>query len=99
MSFVVMGMDAPENCLKCPMNCKAPDGRILCRRDFQERNPRMRDRCDILPLPEKHGRLIDADALPWENQGKMLTDPGEWGLKASDIEDAPTIVEAEGWRR
>lgn len=42
-----------------------------------------------------HGRLIDADALPWENQGLMLTDPDEWGLKAWDIEHAPTIIPAE----
>jgi hypothetical protein len=47
-----------------------------------------------IPVPE-HGDLIDRDALPWENQGFMLTDPNEWGLKATDIENAPTIIPAE----
>lgn len=39
-----------------------------------------------------HGRLIDADALPWEKQGLMLTDPDEWGIEARYIEAAPTII-------
>ncbi len=47
-----------------------------------------------VPVPP-HGDLIDRDALPWENQGLMLTDPDEWGLKASDIENAPIIIPAE----
>lgn len=47
-----------------------------------------------VPIPP-HGDLIDRDALPWENQGFMMTDQDEWGLKAYDIEHAPTIIEAE----
>lgn len=47
-----------------------------------------------VPVPP-HGDLIDRDALPWENQGFMLTDPDEWGLKVWDIEHAPTIIPAE----
>ena len=42
-----------------------------------------------------HGDLIDRNALPWENQCFMLTDPEEWGLKARDIENAPTIIPAD----
>lgn len=47
-----------------------------------------------VPVPP-HGDLIDRNALPWEKQGMMLTDPDEWGLKAWDIEHAPTIIPAE----
>lgn len=49
--------------------------------------------CPLISVPP-HGDLIDRDALPWENQGLMLTDPDEWGLKAWDIEHAPTIIPA-----
>ena len=49
---------------------------------------------EAVPVPP-HGDLIDRDALPWENQGLMLTDPDEWGLKAWDIEHAPTIIPAD----
>lgn len=47
-----------------------------------------------VPVPP-HEDLIDRNALPWEKQGKMLTDPDEWGLKARDIEHAPTIIPAD----
>jgi hypothetical protein len=26
----------------------------------------------------------------------MLTEPDEWGLKVSDIENAPTVIQASG---
>jgi len=48
----------------------------------------------VTEVPD-HGDLIDRSALPWENQGLMLTDPDEWGLKAVDIEAAPTVIPAE----
>ena len=41
-----------------------------------------------------HGRLIDADALPWEKQGLLAADE-DWGLPCSIIENAPTVIEAE----
>ena len=47
-----------------------------------------------IPVPN-HGRLIDADALPWEKQGLMLTDPDEWGIEARYIEAAPIIIPAD----
>ena len=50
--------------------------------------------CEAVPVPP-HGDLIDRDALPWEYQGLMLTDPDEWGLNVWYIEHAPTIIPAE----
>lgn len=38
---------------------------------------------------ENEKRLIDANALPYENQ--VLSYDDEWCLKVSDIENAPTI--------
>ncbi len=52
-------------------------------------------------LPEKHGRLIDADALTkeLEQQEKYNTSP-QFAMELTgilcDIRNAPTIVEAEG---
>lgn len=53
-----------------------------------------KDRFEAVPVPP-HGDLIDRNALPWEKQGKMLTDPGEWGIDARDIEAAPIIIPAD----
>lgn len=68
--------------------------------------------CPLIEIPTPHGRLIDADALEdlvialkrdaihaYEWTGKS----GEWSARVSErerfavtIEDAPTIIEAEG---
>ena len=52
------------------------------------------EEAEAVPVPE-HGDLIDRNALPWEKQGKMLTDPDEWGIDARDIEAAPIIIPAD----
>ena len=105
MSILIKGMDMPTNCEKCPFldyeegYCLASGFKdksgwyefTLCPGGAKGGRP---DDCPLVPVPP-HGRLIDADALPWENQGFMLTDPDEWGLKVWDIEHAPTIIEAE----
>ena len=47
------------------------------------------------PLPKGHGRLIDADKLePKETAPEAWYSP-MWGFELDDIEDAPTIVEAD----
>lgn len=100
MSFVVMGMEAPENCLKCLMNCRTPDGKIMCRRDFRERNPLVRDRCSIFPLPKEHGRIVDVGPLEVvayslsDHEGESFDDGVEFILEKLDA--LPTIVEAKG---
>lgn len=91
MSVLVKGMKMPKTCIECgwheyyggdydwchacrmtgsmPIECSVVElGRA--------------DNCPLVELPEKHGRLIDADALFLDI---------EW----SDIEDAPTVIEAE----
>ena len=48
--------------------------------------------CPLIEVPP-HGRLIDADAIPWENQ--TMTYDDEWAIKAYDLEQMPTVIEAE----
>ena len=53
--------------------------------------------CPLIPLPEKHGRLIDADALLkqkgdcYDRDGHLL-----YAVGTGNILCAPIIVEAEG---
>lgn len=95
MSVIVKGMEMPTVCIEgdwygnCPMDrlwCAqrfAPEGYTMRQIDADQQD-KLPDWCPLRPLPEKHGRLIDIDALP---QGRV-----EW----EDIDHAPTIVEAEG---
>lgn len=101
MSIVVLGMDMPEYCGEC--------GFEPCTK-WKNCEPMTRpDDCPLRPLPEKHGRLIDADALKKTFRDAMDDCEGDFKHKEDaeevrrwvellcrDFDAQPTIVEAEG---
>ena len=101
MSVIIKGVDIPKNCSECPC-CRhySLDGihmyqcnaKIITFGEFDSWIFKKRPNwCPLHPLPEKHGRLIDADALY-----------DALGVSDEDIcfkhmlEECQTIVEAEG---
>lgn len=104
MSILIKGMEMPRSCLECPMLsywvCRPKNEEIPDDTDLTE-HPRP-DWCPLVPLPEKHGRLVDADAL-FETMGQ---DTDKWLIDdisyietdeaMSAVFKAPTIIEAEG---
>ena len=50
---------------------------------------------DSTPLPEHHGRLIDADALDLESEVNMVDDWKTAREIANCVKYAPTIIEAD----
>lgn len=99
-SVLVKGMKMPENCTRCDyiglnvaIGCPVMSGT----------NGRATD-CPLVALPDKHGRLVDADAL--RDRLRNLADD-DWNANttttwseafsecADMVDDAPTIVEAE----
>lgn len=110
MSVVVIGMEMPSCCSECEMNydclgCSAIRyDSAFDRLGFDMDTERLPD-CPLRPLPEKHGRLIDAEALlarfpePNHENGGWLNPEEAWIHKTgvwAKIRSAPTIVEAEG---
>ena len=104
MSILIKGMTMPTRCLACPCSgtdctddgnevwvCEASKLRQLTTEDKIERRPEW---CPLVPVPP-HGRLIDADALR-----KQMAERRNYVGRLSDplclIEDAPTVIEAEG---
>lgn len=104
MSVVILGMEIPEHCGEC--------GIEFCTKWINhDARTRPKD-CPLRPLPEKHGRLIDADAfktmcreavrdirdevfLPQDiEKVRVLSEVTE--NLCLDLDEAPTIVEAEG---
>lgn len=81
MSVIVKGMEMPASCRSCDF---CDDEARFCKA-AKEFIPMVGKPwfCPLVELPEKHGRLIDIDALP---QGRV-----EW----EDIDHAPIVVEAE----
>ncbi|MBP3674530.1 MAG: hypothetical protein J6J18_11955 [Oscillospiraceae bacterium] len=111
MSVIVMGMDYPKHCFQCLFKhsgisdfCTIED-RDFDDEDFEdlEREDWHPDWCPLRPLPEKHGRLIDADAfigtirpIVEEDDYAVCTFRTVKELMTEHIDEAPTIVETEG---
>lgn len=92
MSILIKGMEMPKDCFNCRFHkslyCTLTD---ICTNTAQG--------CPLVALPDKHGRLIDADELK-----ANIHMEGYRGYRARDdgavttfnyINDAPTIIEAE----
>lgn len=91
MSVVVMGVDIPEDCDSCWLPGKHCN--LWLAIDVGERHRG----CPLRPLPEKHGRLGDLDAIKnklAEDKREAFTKHDVW-LMLSRY-GAETIVEAEG---
>lgn len=113
MSVIIPNMKMPMSCLACPLaremfNCLVCvgyfkdnlTGRRVYKSDLKESDADFNrpDWCPLLPLPEKHGRLIDASKL-WKAVFEMYgneIDETEANVFMELIGKAQTIIEAEG---
>ena len=111
--IVIRGMEMPKTCVQCDLKTYDPEkiwndngveriGVWVCKRTREIIwNTQRGEECPLVPLPEKHGRLIDADALESIIGGFSLN--WEYGQGVSDCWDAlisaQTILEAEGGLR
>ena len=103
MSFIVKGAEPPKTCLDCPLADVEQgwcDSEMVTIIDFNERPVE----CPLVALPDKHGRLVDVDALCEDLLGR-------WSVAETRKEDLikavmadvvtpiiacqPTIVESE----
>ena len=99
MSILIKGMEMPSRCFSCPMCdvdcCGISRGSYIEYREVDidvAMNGRPDD-CPLIPVPP-HGRLIDADALPWR-KGKDELDRPCLLLVTPAIEALPTNIPAE----
>ena len=102
MSILIKNMEMPQRCGQCklyhaeyPMFCMAVEGHRTVGAPYGMQRP---DWCPLIALPEKHGRLIDRDALRAELMDSDLDhlQRDDWKEVIQIVEDAPTIIEAEG---
>lgn len=106
MSVLIKGMEMPKECRECPMmDYGTMTGETYCEVNGKTLAESYRtiefdgrpDWCPLVELPEKHGRLIDADALVPD----ICHDWNGWCVPPDDyseecIRKAPTVIEAEG---
>jgi len=100
MSILIRGVEMPQNCDKCrfqsasKLYCDAMPYNFCGNTDDIERP----DWCPLVEIPTPHGRLIDIKSV---EDGKFATvgnDYQRWwnGALESVIDNAPTVIEAEG---
>lgn len=117
MSVLIRGMEMPTTCCHCPLMDYDPDiewndggretqGAYICVLTHELiDNTKCEEHCPLVPVPEPHGRLIDADALVDKHFGKeflskvMTADEDDLGAALVNvplvINNAPTIIPAE----
>ena len=107
---LIRGMEMPRHCLRCPLRDKDDDHCVLQSESVETESWEFQmEHCPLAPLPEKHGRLIDADAfktmcLSATKEAKPDFIRHEDWLKSCaitaafcrDIDEQPTIVPSEG---
>lgn len=111
MSVIIKGATMPGTCVDCPLFRESAYGFDLCKgkgigfvaEDAKWLDATRPDWCPLVELPEKHGRLIDADDMERfmsdTVQGDIRQYPYSdtlWDMAFKWIDSRPTIVEAEG---
>lgn len=106
--IVVKGMEMTSECRFCPL-CRpnyylkkvicSVTKELLVEGDASLEQGYRSKLCPLVELPEKHGRLVDADALiakygDWYTEEG--TETGFIGTIGMLLKDVPTVVEAEG---
>ena len=91
MSILIRGMRFPQNCDECLINC----GHSMLYIGITDRRS---PNCPLIEIPTPHGRLIDIKSVEY---GKFTTVGNEYqrwwnGALESVIDNAPTVIEAEG---
>ena len=66
MSVLIKGMRVPENCSECPVALSGKYCRINKTNATIRVIPIRPEHCPLVTLPDKHGKLIDADELKKE---------------------------------
>lgn len=88
MSVLVKGIELPEKVQVLELH---PDGKVFTRKGYLVG--------EAVELPDHHGRLADADALIRDHfslEHRIALSEANKAWMRKIINDAPTIVEAEG---
>ena len=100
MGVYIKGMEMPKNCAECFFHKVFPATGVginqlycaLCGINIVKMSDALPD-CPLVPVPP-HGRLIDADAIPY-NKIMIEDDDFYYGITQPRIERMPTIIPAE----
>lgn len=102
MGLYIKGMKPPNNCYECPCKKWVDDGCAGCWVDDKIHNASKPVDCQLIEIPDTHGRLIDASYkvdMPFYDD-----EYEEYSVRTVTVEEllmmadngVPTVIEAEG---
>ena len=91
MSVLISGMEASTRCYGCKFELYGQYCLLLGKYTNNTRAIGRLDDCPVVGLPEKHGRLIDADEINFS-----MTNSTDQDIAEEAINETPTVIEAEG---
>lgn len=99
MSVLIKGMEIPISCASCNL-IQEIENEWFCPFSAEPINywvelQKKSEYCPLVEVPTPHGDLIDRDRL-LRGEGRYVIALGKDGIDVSEIERAPTVIEAEG---
>ena len=97
MTILIKGMEMPKTCADCwALDDSGDYPYCLITQEqrgytFRTREQRM-GKCPLVEVPTPHGRLIDANAIPFVESEDGC--PDDYAYRY-DINELPTVIEAE----
>ena len=106
-SVIVKGMEMPKNCAYCPLSeyrnssildCKQIGTVGTASRDTHNVLNRRHPNCPLIEIPTPHGRLVDIKSVEDRKFTTVDNEYERWwnGALDSVVDNAPTVIEAEG---
>lgn len=94
MSVIIKGMEMPQRC----MDCGVDTGLCGLWNGYAERYSRRHPKCPLVEIPTPHGRLVDIKSVEDRKFTTVDNEYERWWNGAIDsiINNAPTVIEAEG---
>ena len=96
MSVLIKGMEPSNRCLGCKFELYGQYCFLLGSYTNDTRAIGRLDNCPVVGLPEKHGRLVDADELKTAFPTCDNSKPVLVSCVRQTINHMPTVIEAEG---
>lgn len=107
--LLIKGMEMPESCYGCPLSEQREETdmgarftyMVDCKKNsfddgtFEGRRKTRPDWCPLIEVPTPHGQLKDADELIKHDHQHYEHLSDEFYITVRDIENAPTVIEAE----
>ena len=97
---ILIKREMPKGCWACPFAVGKHYECLFTQKSYNWGLTTRPSDCPLIEVQSPHGRLIDADAIVYTHAiARSLDDGHNWNelcVTQNELDDAPTIIDAEG---